>query len=147
VARIFALRVLKSSWGIAIDLQARSCVVEASPAGLVRGGSRTWMDISRVVLDERDALELALGMSRVAPMIERVRPDGHVIIEVLSVQFTPTDYQPEGMAAAMVGWATEEFNWTHRSSMLTSIRPVTSTSFVGKTTRRRDVGARGPDCV
>lgn len=32
-----------------------------------------------------------------------------MLIELGAVTFVPTDYQPEGLAAAIIGWSAEEF--------------------------------------
>jgi hypothetical protein len=109
VSRTFALRLLKSTWGIAIDLQAQAQFLLEAPSGLILAGERTWLDASKIKLAEQDITQLASGLSLASPMIERQHASGHVVVEVLQVDYTPTDYQPEGMAAAMLGWAAEEF--------------------------------------
>jgi hypothetical protein len=42
-------------------------------------------------------------------LIEQAVPEGPIVIEIESVDYVPTDYQPEGLEAAIIGWATEEF--------------------------------------
>jgi hypothetical protein len=44
-----------------------------------------------------------------APAIERERPNANVLIELGAVTFAETDYQPEGMTAAIIGWSAEAF--------------------------------------
>src|SRR3954454_2492535 len=109
--RQFALRILKASWGIAIDLDARSVLLPSAPAELVPAGDRVWLDSSRICFPAADIGHLQLGLSIAAPSIERRVASGHVVVEVLAVSYTPTDYQSEGLTAAMLGWAGEEFNF------------------------------------
>jgi hypothetical protein len=56
-----------------------------------------------------DIEQLQRGLQVMAPAIEDVETRGYVIVEVGEVDFALTDYQPEGMAAAMIGWVKEEF--------------------------------------
>jgi hypothetical protein len=60
-------------------------------------------------LDATDIEQLQRGLQTMAPAIEAVVTRGYVIVEVGEVDFALTDYQPEGMAAAMIGWVSEEF--------------------------------------
>lgn len=110
MSRTFALRILKSTWGIAIDLQAQSRILDEVPGGLIKAGERTWLDASKIKLGDQDISQLASGLSLASPMIERQHGSGHVVVDVLHVDYAPTDYQAEGMAAAMLGWAAEEFD-------------------------------------
>ena len=110
VTRTFALRILKASWGIAIDLAADAQRRAEPPEGALPAGDRVWLDVSHVALGPRDIEQLRLGLSRVSPMIASRDPGHHVLVQIDDVRYTPTDYQPEGMAAAIIGWATEEFD-------------------------------------
>lgn len=107
--RNFPLRILKSSWGIAIDLQARAVLVKNPPHGLLSASPRVWLDVRSIHLSDVDTNQLVRGLMMIAPAIEDTARSEYVIIEVGRVRYTPTDYQPEGMAAAIIGWASEEF--------------------------------------
>jgi hypothetical protein len=104
------LRILMSTWGIAIDLQARALFVKESPTGLLSVSPRVWLDVSRIQLPEEDVDQLVRGLRVMASAIENRTHGKCVIIEVGQVAYTPTDYQPEGMALAMIGWVSEEFD-------------------------------------
>jgi hypothetical protein len=109
--RTFELRVCKASWGIAIDLTAWSVELPEPPAGSLRAGDRTWLEVSQVDLP-RDAVDqLLYGLSIVAPLIETVRPERHVLVDVIEVQHMPGGYQAEGLAVAIIGWTAEEFDF------------------------------------
>ena len=107
--RTFPLRILQGSWGIAIDLTARVVLGSEPPAGVHAAGRRTWLDVSGAQLSDIDVGHLLAGLSYVATAIERIRSEAAITIKVLSAAYSPTDYQPDGMAAAIVGWVSEEF--------------------------------------
>lgn len=107
--RTFPLRVLKAAWGIAIDLRARAVFSAQVPSGLLTAGNRVLLDVSKVQLPAVDVEQLQTGLQAMAAAIEASVAHGYIVIEVGDVNYTPTDYQPEGLAAAMVGWVCEEF--------------------------------------
>ncbi len=107
--RTFSLRVLQASWGIAIDLQARSGHCGEFPPGSLQVADRVALAVGDVELGEQDTDQLVRGLALMAPAIQRRRPNAQVLVELGAVTFTLTDYQPEGLAAAMIGWAAEEF--------------------------------------
>jgi hypothetical protein len=111
--RTFPLRVLKSTWGIAIDLTAE--VSEFPPAAVATFVTpRVSLSLGSVrrALSAREAGFLVSGLRRVAADIESAVPDSEpIIINVLDVGFVETDYQPEGLEAAMIGWSAEQFGF------------------------------------
>jgi hypothetical protein len=109
VWRTFALRVLQASWGIAIDLRARAVFDDVLPPESLLVGNRVALDLTDVQLGAEEVEQLQRGLRLMTPAIELAHPDGKILIKIGEVGFTPTDYQPEGLAAAMIGWASEEF--------------------------------------
>lgn len=107
--RTFPLRILKATWGIAIDFQARAMITPDEPHGLLAVSKRVLLDVRRVSLPAVEIRQLQTGLLSMAPGIEASIEDGYVVIEVGDVAYAPTDYQPEGLAAAIVGWVAEEF--------------------------------------
>jgi len=105
----FPLRILQASWGIAVDFRARAVLAEEPRTGLLAASRRVLLDLSGVQLSAADTGQLLRGLNSMAAAIEAKEPSGYVVIEVDEVTYTPTDYQPEGLAAAMIGWASEEF--------------------------------------
>jgi hypothetical protein len=76
-------------------------------------------------LGTEDICQILRGLALMALAIQRARPDAHVLIELGAVTFVPTDYQPEGLAAAIIGWSAEEFgvaqvNWDLRYDKTTN---------------------------
>lgn len=107
--RTFSLRVLQSSWGIAIDLRARSAHCDAFPPDATLASGKVALAVADVDLGAQDIGQLLRGLTLMAPAIQRARPNANVLVELGAVTFTPTDYQPEGLVVAIIGWSAEEF--------------------------------------
>jgi hypothetical protein len=108
-SRSFSLRILKSGWGIAIDIVAQASVSPASTSGAIQASPRIWLRILPP-LPTDDSNWLLFGLRRVASQIEEAYPHDPIMVEIEQIDYVPTDYQPEAMAAAIIGWATEEFD-------------------------------------
>ena len=117
--RTFRFRVLKSSWGIAVDLTARTWTGVDVPRRAIQVGSRTWLDVSSGQLTSVDVDQLVFAARRVADSIEAARPGANVTIDVRDVAYALTDYQAEGLAAALIGWAIEEFELEYPAIQIT----------------------------
>jgi hypothetical protein len=108
-SRTYDYKVIKTSWGIAISLKAR-----VVPAESVRDA----VPITRLIgiayaLEGRDVVpaeneQFVLALRALAPRIETEIKDP-IVIEVQQISYMPTDFQIEGLRAAMHYWATEEF--------------------------------------
>lgn len=98
----FALRILKASWGIAIDLQARISVQDVAPAYAIRAGARTWLVVTAASSPE-NVHNLTKGLEMVSEAMEGALTAGQIVIDVLRADYVPTDYQPEAMAPAIIG--------------------------------------------
>jgi hypothetical protein len=115
----FHYRLLRASWGIAVDVDAEATVLASPPPARqvsshvflsVALQARTDAPATHLTADEHDWL--AHGLALVAPQIESARPTGHVLVTVRGLTFNPCHYQPEGLAAALAGWAAAEFGLT-----------------------------------
>lgn len=106
--RTFAFRSLQGSWGIAIDLTAQAFAGAPETNAAEPVGTHIWLAVS-TPLPEADRRSLLAGLASVASRIDAVTNKADFLIEVQRVQYTPTDYQVEGLAAAIIGWACEEF--------------------------------------
>jgi hypothetical protein len=111
--RTLSFRVIRSSWGIAVDLTARGQTGPDRPVEAIRVGSKTWLNLSALTLPLDDTNHLVWAARRVADQVEAARPMADVTIEVHDVKYPLTDYQPEGVAAALIGWVVEEFDLEH----------------------------------
>jgi hypothetical protein len=116
----FRYRLLGSSWGIAIDLDAEATVLPSPPTGVTTITRRLSLCVSLktpdvghlipLTAEERDWL--AHGLRLIAAEIETACPTGYVLVTVYRAAFNECDYQPEGLAAALAGWAAAEFGLT-----------------------------------
>jgi hypothetical protein len=106
--RLFALRVIKSSWGIEIDVEAKAHVGSPPPRDALRAGSRTWLYVLDP-LDREYRQALLDGLRQVAADIEQAVPDAMVVVEVQGLDYSPADCPAEAFTAAMIGWAADEY--------------------------------------
>jgi hypothetical protein len=107
----YRYRLLKGApWGIAIDLRAGQ-----EPAAVATNAKkvaeRLWLrvDTERPLSEEQVGF-LVEGLYSVADEIV-ARAHGPVQVRVAELTFNPTDYQAEGLAAAIAGWAAQEFGF------------------------------------
>ncbi|WP_431518821.1 hypothetical protein, partial [Streptomyces sp.] len=119
--RTTAYRVLGPAWGIAIDLTAESTPAMKPPPDSERITGRLWLDTTPVLNHphaDRSGLRLALdeaswlrqGLCSVAEAVEAALRSGHhTVVTVHRVLFSEADFQPEGLAGAVIAWAQEEF--------------------------------------
>ncbi|WP_329397250.1 hypothetical protein OHA45_24395 [Streptomyces lydicus] len=115
-------RVLGPTWGIAIDLTAGSASVAAPPPSAQQISNRVWLDATPVLdhsPSDRSGLRLTPdevgwlrhGLSLAAEAIEAARPPGRpTLVTVHRVLFPEADFQPEGLAAAIIEWSQKEFS-------------------------------------
>ncbi|MFC8920885.1 hypothetical protein ACFT5C_34660 [Streptomyces sp. NPDC057116] len=118
--RTTSYRLLRGPWGIAVDLTADARLSPGPPAGAEHVAGRVWLDVAAVLnhpADDRsgwritgdEAEWLRRGAALAAPAIEARFPGGHTTVTVRRVLFPQADFQPEGLAAALLRWAEEEF--------------------------------------
>jgi len=107
--RTFSLRVIQASWGIAIDLRARAVIGDDLPPDSLPAGDRVALDLNGVQLPAEEVEQLLRGLRLMVHAIASAHPGVHVLVQLGAMSFTPTDFQPEGLVAAMIGWAAEEF--------------------------------------
>ncbi|MFF3015769.1 hypothetical protein [Streptomyces sp. NPDC057939] len=113
-------RVLRGPWGIRIELTASAAVGAAPPERGERVANGVWLDTTPVRthppadrrgkrLDAAEAGWLRHGAAVAAPAVAARHPGAHVLVTVDRVLFPEADFQPEGLAAAVLRWAEEEF--------------------------------------
>jgi hypothetical protein len=107
--RTSALRIIKTSWGIAIDIHARTEMVDRINGDALSVTPRVFLKLTGVILPTADVNYILRGIKRMAPALEGKEPEKLIVIEVDQVIYTPTDYQPEGVEAAIIGWICEDF--------------------------------------
>lgn len=108
---VYKYRLLKSSWGIAIDVTARRVAKFSTFVGLHQITSEIQIQIQQSHLTNREIGFILKGLELVALKISSNSIKYPVYIEIQNLHYNPTDYQEEGLAAAMIGWASQEFNF------------------------------------
>ena len=113
MVRTFKYRLVKASWAIAIDIAAEVNFPTALPAKAVNIKDGLWLAIVPQWLSDDEQRYLTLGMTLVADSILALAKTetGRILVNVLDVQYNPCHYQSEGLAAALMGWAAEEFSF------------------------------------
>ena len=98
------VRVLQSSWGMAVDLVARATteVLDLDGDGLVRVASNLMLDVRAVRVDDAEVRALVDGLRLMVPAV----PTGTdaTTVQVRDLRRTRPDYQPEVTTIAMSHW-------------------------------------------
>lgn len=106
----YTYRLLEgSSWGIVIGLQGEVMPGARIPPSAVKVADGLWLQVDVAwTVSEEQVGHLQRGLLLVACDIERtaggVRP---ILVRVTGLQYNPTDYQPEGLVAAVAEWAAQ----------------------------------------
>ncbi|MBL1099052.1 hypothetical protein [Streptomyces coffeae] len=113
-------RTARAGRGIAIDLTAGATLGTEPPSRGERISERMWLDTTpvrehprddrsglRLVADEADRLRPGLALA--ADAIEARTAGRYVLVTVERVLFNEAHFQPEGLTAALLAWAEEEF--------------------------------------
>jgi hypothetical protein len=109
-------KLLKGSWGIRIKLTA-----DVSPHGDGDGeahsvGHGVWLGyrLEGSPLGAAEKQALARGLGLVSAEISAAVDVQQVDVVIRSARFAETDYQVDGLTAAVMGWATERFGLSGR---------------------------------
>ncbi|MBT2510279.1 hypothetical protein J7I98_31380 [Streptomyces sp. ISL-98] len=119
--RTTSYRLRRGPWGIAIDLTAAPTLTLDPPSSGEQVGERVWLDAAPVgehVPADRSGVRLTpeelpwlrRGMALLTGDIEAAHGQTrHTLVTVHRVLFPEADFQPEGLAAALLQWGREEF--------------------------------------
>ncbi|MEU3923239.1 hypothetical protein [Streptomyces sp. NPDC029004] len=121
--RTTSYRLRRAPWGIAIDLTAEASLTPEPPVIGELVADRVWLDLAPVLnhppsdrsglrITEDEAAWLRHGVALAAGSIAAQNPSLHTTVAVQRVLFPLTDYQPEGLAAAVLEWTEKEFSLT-----------------------------------
>ena len=111
VTDIYKYRVLKSGWGIAVDLLTTFSLDESGSVDAVRIIPGLWIDIIAKDCSTSDRAALIRGLRMIADRVktEGTRSDCDVLITVKEIEYTLTDFQDEGLTCAIIKWSEREF--------------------------------------
>ena len=105
----YTYRVLKSSWGVRVILRAEARSGAPPPGAMSVADGLFVLDATdRDGLSPEQMRMLARGLGLVASEIVAAA-EPPVTVEVRDVEHNELDYQDEGLAAAVLGWAIGEF--------------------------------------
>lgn len=107
--RTFPLRIIRASWGIAVDIRARWALVSDVSGKEIRVSPRVYLEVTATGLLSSDVEYMVHGVGRMASALEAKTQSGLLVIEVDQLIYSPADYQPEGAEIAIICWICEEF--------------------------------------
>jgi hypothetical protein len=107
----FVYRKILGPWALYVELTAAAATAPTPPDPARRVTDRVWLHVLDTAATEDDVAHLEFGLRQVAPQIEAARPDGLVVIAVSTLDYMPTDYQPEAAAAAVAAWSARDFGF------------------------------------
>lgn len=111
--RTFLYRRFLGQWGLYVELTATAVSRESvtPPPGARRITGYLWLTVLDKTALEEDVHHLEFGLRQVADAIQTARPGQVTVIQLDLLTYLLTDYQPEAAAAAIAGWAAEEFGF------------------------------------
>jgi hypothetical protein len=108
MSRAYTYKVIKGPWGISVSLTAR--VERREPPRRVAGSHRPTLEIEDGLnLSVEEKRQLARGFAFAAADVMAACGSQAVTVVVEAVAYVESDYQPEGLAMAMLRWLEEEF--------------------------------------
>lgn len=105
---IVRYRALRSSWGIAIDLVATRVEATRPPQDAVAIAEGVAVVITAPWLVSHERTWVEHGLRLMASRLRQASPAPCTVVVVSDLNIAPTDFQVEGLAAAMIQWAREE---------------------------------------
>ncbi len=110
----YSYRIIKSSWGIAIDITADVLPLVGNERAAIEVGQGLRLAVDPglgLKLSQQEHQMLAAGLRLTEEgMTEIVQRDGPFVIQIDDISFNPTDYQEEGLAYALASWVAHHFN-------------------------------------
>ncbi|MEU9104853.1 hypothetical protein AB0D54_10850 [Streptomyces xanthophaeus] len=112
-----------AGFGVFLGISAEVSRPATTPAVGAPVSDRVWLAASavdhafygnRLALDAHELGWLRHGLATMAADIERVETGPFVLVEVRALEIVEAHYQPAALAAAIAGWATEEFGLPRR---------------------------------
>ncbi|WP_405706197.1 hypothetical protein OG264_03710 [Streptomyces xanthophaeus] len=107
-----------AGFGVFLGISAVVSRPPTTPAVGAPVSDRVWLAASavdhafygnRLALDAHELGRLRHGLATTAADIERVETCPFVLVEVRALEIVEAHYQPTALAAAIAGWAAEEF--------------------------------------
>ena len=104
----YQYRVIKSSWGIAIDIGGEIVFATEAPFGAARVLDGIYVSVGPSWVDDCQRRAIADGVKQMASSVRAACPRGEVATaRILDVSYNPCDYQAEAVPWAVAGWIAE----------------------------------------
>ena len=104
----FPFRILQTSWGISIDLEIGLVVLDCPPLDAERIEDGVFLVLPEPLpLPIEDVDFIRSGVRRMASAARDYAGASSAVIEITSLDYAPTDYQGEGLEAAVVASLSE----------------------------------------
>jgi hypothetical protein len=98
-----------ASWGIAITLRGELLPGAVLPPNARKVSEAVWLHVDVGWRPGEEELGfLTMGLNLVAGDVERTyRGRAPILVRLTGLEYNPTDYQPDGLAAAVAEWAAQ----------------------------------------
>jgi hypothetical protein len=129
--RKYEYRALKSTWGIRICLTAEAVRAAGPTPQASHVMSNIWLSDqtgSRGIADDEMRM-LADGIRLLGGEIGETEHGRPIVITIRDLHYVESDFQLEGLTAAMIGWAVDEFSLTPRDIEVSFDRRTNRYSF------------------
>lgn len=108
---IFVYSVLKSSWRVYVELDADWRNFSEFVGSSTKISEKLFFSQKSNYINERELEFLKLGLRLAAKNIDELFKDKEPIVVITQkITFNICDYQEEGLACAILGWISQEFN-------------------------------------
>jgi hypothetical protein len=114
MASTYVYRCFKATWGVFVRLTAEwSAFSPGSEAATpITENLYLLVQVSRWRLTDEEWGFVELGLRLIADSIRDHKPTTQpILVRVRDLEVNWCDYQPEGLACAIVGWAAQEFGF------------------------------------
>ncbi len=110
MASTYRYRIIKSSWGVAVDLTAE---VGSDATNAHAAADNVFLRIEAPLkLNAEEHAGIIQGLRLVAPDIGAcIAPGSDTVVRLLALEYNFCDYQPEGLVCAIANWAAQEYGF------------------------------------
>lgn len=109
--RTVTYMTLKASWAIRVTLTGYSVPLESHAGSASHISGHIWLSYESASdeIGQEELSEMGKAIMIAAPKLERATKGMEIVIIVTQISYNYTDFQKEGICAAMYSWLNEEF--------------------------------------
>jgi hypothetical protein len=106
----FIYRVIKSSWGVYAEIDCTWRVRPVVEESIIQVSEKLYLEVKQYA-SELEIENFRLGMSLMSSVMDaKLESEEPIVVVVERILRVQTDYQEEGLACAMMGWLSREFD-------------------------------------